>query len=360
MKIAIAHDSLSEFGGAERVLTSLLRLFPFADVHTAFADDNIKRFILPRDFRGSVFTSWVQGTPLQHHTSLLQVFSPLLWRYDLTAYDLVITNSSFLMADCITTGRVPNIHFIQTPPKNIIGLEPPSRLQRIIPYGAFIRPWYLNSLKRSRDIITNSRHMQNVLLTHFGVRASVVYPPVTTSPHKPKRREKGSYFLMVGRIDRLKHIELAVTACTMLKLPLIVAGITNEPGYETYIRSIAGPTIRFIGFVSDKKRERLYTKAIAFLFPSLNEDFGIAPLEALSHGVPVIAYRGGGPAETLREGVTGHFFTRPTAENLAAVIRRFRPDRFDPSKLHDYAERFSETLFHEKITDIVRSVSGVS
>lgn len=195
--------------------------------------------------------------------------------------------------------------------------------------------------------------MQDKIRKLFGITPEVLPPPVTL-PKKPLKRSKGAYYLCVSRIDRDKHLELAIEACNTLKAPLLISGKTNEPRYEAYLRTIAGPTIQFLGFCSDKKVRDLYTRAIAFLFPSKEEDFGLAPLEALAHGVPVVAYYGGGPKETLVEGTTGTFFTTHTSQDMTNAIRRLSRKRFDPKALYRHAARYSKEAFSNKLVRYIQ------
>jgi glycosyltransferase involved in cell wall biosynthesis len=159
--------------------------------------------------------------------------------------------------------------------------------------------------------------------------------------------------LSVSRLDRGKNIELSVIAATRLNLPLLIVGETNEPRYEAYLKSIAGPTVQFLGRRTDTEVKRLYAGAIAFLFTALKEDFGIAPLEALGYGVPVISYYGGGPKETLIDGKTGLFFRTHTPESLMGAIRKLKQLHFSPHALHAHAQKFAPSVFRARFRSYV-------
>lgn len=355
MKVAIVHDSLTEFGGAERVLQVILELYPDADIYTAFTRDRYPEKYLTKKQRTRLHVSWLQWFPVEHHTSFIQAIAPLVWRrFRFHSYDLVISHSLHIMSSLIHVPNGIHISYIPTPPKNIIGRVPPVPLQRIIPYTRYIRPLYQKALKHIPYIIANSKHTQAVLRTYFNVSSTVIYPPVTIPRHQPKK-PNGKYFLCVSRIERQKHLELAIIAATKLGAPLLIVGTTNTPPYERYLRSLAGPTVKFLGFRSDQYIETLYKNSIAFLFPSQSEDFGIAPLEANAHGIPVVAFYGGGAKETVIEGKTGTFFRTHTPDALMQAMIHAQTMHVDPKALYAHAKKFSEERFKQEFMDYVNT-----
>lgn len=343
MKTAIVHDSLWEFGGAERVLRGILAAFPHADIYTAFAHPSFCKTYLPTVLPHKFHVSFLQPFRLQHRNSLVQALAPLIWRsFDLSSYDLVISSSLHIMSSLV---RVPNgvhIQSLQYPPKNIFGIDPQTPLQRITRYDAYIRPLYLQSLKTSRHVIVNSKFTQKRLLTHLGIPSTVIYPPVVlprTIPKKPR----GAFYLCVSRIVPSKNLELAVIAATKLHVPLKIFGVSYSQSYKRYIQSLAGPTVEFLPFRTDFRQ--YYTRTIAFIFPTQYEDFGIAPLEATAHTVPVIAFYGGGAKETVIEGKTGTFFHTHTADSLMRAMKRLRTMRFDPQVMRAHVTQFGTERF---------------
>ena len=350
MNVALVHDSLVEFGGSERIFRIFLELFPKADVYTAFADTRfLKKFfpgVSPR-------TSYLQSFPIGNHTSLVQALSPVVWQqFDLSAYDLVISHSDHLGSVMVRVPHGVHISYIPSLPKNIFGIAPPTPLQRIIRYDQWIKPYYLAALPRTH-IVTNSRHTQSVFKKFAGMASTVIYPPVTL-PKQPVNKFAGRYFLCVSRIAPGKHLDIAIQAANMLHIPLRIAGVSNTPQYEKYLRHLAGPTVRFLGYQSDAVVAKLYQHAWALVFPSENEDFGITPLEANAHAVPVVAYYGGGAKETVIDKKTGLFFRLHTAESLADAMTRIRSMRFSAATLRDHARSFSETRFKKAFMRYVR------
>lgn len=355
MKIAIINDTLDEFGGAERVALTMLRMFPNADFFTSFANKSIVRNFFTR-LTLHIHTPWQILSFVATHRSFMQMISPFLWgHWDLSRYDLVLSNPSNLMCNMVSVKHGAHIQYIHTIPKNLFGLLPKTPLQRLIGYDGVIAAKYRTAISNTPHILTSSRHMQQTIARLFGVKAHVLPPPVHIPKMRPKRK-KPKFYLCVSRLDRDKHLELAVLSCTKHRLPLRIVGVTNEPSYEAYLQAISGPTVVFMGYRSDKEVAALYEEAIAFLFPSKQEDFGIAPLEALAHGVPVIAYHGGGPRETLKEGITGTFFHSHTDTSLSEAIRRIEHMTFDPILLYKHAKKYSEAVFKKRLLTYIRGV----
>jgi glycosyltransferase involved in cell wall biosynthesis len=353
MNIAIVNDSLFEFGGAERVLLEVLKIFPDAHVYTSVASPSIVK----QYFKNTI----IHVLPIpqkffSQHTSLFQAFSPLLWRlFNFNKHNLVIAISGHMMSNFVNPGRALFIQYLLTVPKNVYFLEPKTNLQKIFPYHTYTRPLYEHALRKNSCLLTLSHHMQTTFRTMFGVTPEVIYPPVRI-PKRLSKRNRGTYYLVVSRLDRSKSIELAIKACNRLKEQLVIVGETNEWTYEQYLRRIAGPTIRFAGFQPDERMEKYYTHAKAFLFTPKNEDFGIAPVEAMAHGVPVIAYYGGGAKETVADGKTGIFFHSHSVESLVGAMKKLQSRTFNSTLLRKHAEMFSENQFQDNFSEYISRV----
>jgi glycosyltransferase involved in cell wall biosynthesis len=184
----------------------------------------------------------------------------------------------------------------------------------------------------------------------------VIYPPVDTS-NGYLDDDRSDYYLTVGRLGRQKRLDLIVQACNAIGRKLKIVGTGKE---EAHLRSLAGPTIEFLGYVPDAELGRLYARCRAFVFAA-NEDFGIAPVEAQSFGRPVIAYGHGGSLETVRvndpEGRpdTGIFFAQQTVDSLINALMRFEQaeDQFDPAVIQEHAKRFDTGTFVAAMTKFV-------
>jgi glycosyltransferase involved in cell wall biosynthesis len=178
---------------------------------------------------------------------------------------------------------------------------------------------------------------------HYRREAEVLYPPVRIEPfvEAGKRTAPGDYFLTALRLESYKRVDIAVEACTRLGLPLKVAG--RGPELER-LRQMAGPTVEFLGFVSDEQLVELVAGCRAFLFPS-EEDFGIAPVEAMAAGRPVVALGRGGPAETVVPGLSGVHFPEQTADAVVAAVRELDRMPVDAAAIRATAEGYSEAAF---------------
>ncbi len=359
MRIAIVHDTLTEFGGGERVVQALLDMYPQAHVYTAFTDHAVVWKFFPELSADRLHTSWVQHTKLTSRGYLFQFLSSFIWKsFTLEQYDVVISSSAFFLSNTIRVTRPVHIQYIHCPPKNIFGLSVQTPIQKIIRYSSLVAKQYRLAIKSSPHVLVNSKHIQEELRRLFQVPSTVIYPPVYI-PQTFERDKLQRYYLIVSRIDESKKIELAIQACNYLQLPLKIVGKSNDDRYERYLRSIAGPTIEFMGFCDDWAIRNLYKNSIAFLFTPPCEDFGIAPVEAMGYGVPVIAYYGGGVKETVIQGKTGMFFYQHTAQALIRTLHKFQSKKFNPSLIHQYVKKFNQRKFKKKIEAYVeRAVSN--
>ena len=352
MKVALVHDSLMEFGGAEKVLQELLKIFPKAEVFTSCYKKDVLQKHFP-NLENNLHSSWFQKFPRKTVT-IIQFLSPFIWKFNsFKKFDLIITSSAYSLSPIATINSIKTIHYLHTLPKNLFGLEKKSPWQNRLNFSSQ-KKLYLQSLKTG-FLIVNSKNMQQKIKKKTDLDSIVVYPPVKI-PKKLPKEEKKEYFLIISRIDDTKSLEIAVKACNRLNLPLKIAGVTNNPSYLEKLKKMAGPTIEFIGFVSDSEKEKLYAKAIAFLFCSRDEDFGIAPVEAMAHGVPIIAYFGGGAKETIIDKKTGLFFHQHSWQSMAETIVKINKLKFDRQKIYSQAKKFSEKEFKKNFKKYVRVV----
>ena len=208
-----------------------------------------------------------------------------------------------------------------------------------------LRQWDVLSAMRVDRIVANSRHVARRVRKYWRREAHVVHPPVDTQAYTARERTGGEHYLCFGRLTHYKRVDLAIQACNRLGRPLLIIGDGEE---RQRLEAQAGPTVRFLGRLDDDAVRELLRKSRALLFPG-EEDFGIIPVEAMSAGVPVIAYGRGGARETVQDGVTGLLFEEQSADSLQAAIERFetQEDGFSPAALHAHAELFSEARFAE-------------
>lgn len=369
MKIALIHDYLKEFGGAERVLEALHELWPKAPIFTTvflphFAGPHQKRLK-----NWPVKTSLFQKIPFKEKLiSPFRLLAPLVFEaFDFRDFDLVLVSATGAYFPNLIVTRPETLHlsYYHTPPRYLYGyptarLWQSSWLTRVFGQitNHFLRQIDFVAAQRPDYLLSNSQTTAARIKKFYRRDATVIYPPVElvdkTFKLRPKPLKDRRYFLAGGRLAAAKNIELAVKAANQLKIPLKVFGKTFA-GYGQKLQKIAGPTVEFLGEVSDQELIKLYADAKALIYPSLQEDFGLVPVEAMALGTPVIALRQGGVTETVIEGKTGLFFNQPTVESLISVVKKFREieSQFKPDLIKKQARQFNKERFKKEIKKFV-------
>ncbi len=352
MKVALVHDYLTQYGGAERVLEALCEIFPKAPIYTLIYD---KKLIDRKFPKRKIYSSFLQKVPFakKHHRSFLVLMPFAIEQFDLSGYDLVISDSASYAKGVITTPNTKHICYCHTPTryawddshKYIRDFPFPEFVKKLIPYFmTYIRTWDFQASQRPDFYIANSNFVAKRIKKYYKKKAVVVHPPVDIDKFSLSS-EKGEYFLMVGRLLSYKRFDLGVLAFSELGLPLKIVGDGPE---RKKLQKIASKNIEFLGALNDKELKKCYQKAKALIFPQ-EEDFGIVPLEAMACGKPVLAYKKGGAKETVIEDITGMFFEKQTTKDLIDVVNRFENKKFDPKKIRQHAEKFNKSIFKEKI-----------
>ena len=365
-KIAIVCDFLTTMGGAENVVLAMHEAFPQAPIYTAVYNTTKVPAFAQLDVRPST----LQKLPkkLRNYHKLLPTLAVKAMRkLDLSEFDIILT-SSYLHGHQVTKSRPGQvvINYCHTPPRYYWShydlyrkdpgygkLNPLVRavMPLIIPHQ---RKLDLEAAKNVDVFIANSTETAERIKKYYGRTSTVIHPPVDTKRFTPAR-ERGNYYVSLGRQLPNKRVDLAVAACTKLGLPLKVYG--DGPLHSKLV-AMAGPTIEFytdrFGDASDAAVEQALNSARGFVFPS-DEDFGIVAVEALAAGTPVIAYEKSGTRDVVTDGETGTLFANQTVSDVAAAITRAQSLQFFPSKLNRTARRFDKTLFITKIRKVVAS-----
>jgi glycosyltransferase involved in cell wall biosynthesis len=364
VRVAVVHDWLYAIGGAERVLSEILRCYPHADLFTLFD------VLTPLDRSSLGFerahTSFLQKMPFirSHHRLFLPLMPLAIEQFDLSEYDLVIS-SSYAVAKGILTGPDQvHVSYIHSPIRYAWDMQHSylrgsgysrglkSALARLILHH--IRMWDIRTAHSPDEMIANSAFIARRIRKTYGRTAHVIYPPVIQS-RRTASLPKEDHFLAASRLVPYKNMEAIVKAFRLLPdLKLIVAGDGPE---ARRLRALATPNVTFIGFVPDEKLRHLMATARAFIFAA-EEDFGIIPVEALSEGTPVLALARGGVRETVTTSLlrrTGMFFRNPSPAEIAACVRDFidEEDSFLPENCRAQASRFSAERFRAEFTAFV-------
>jgi glycosyltransferase involved in cell wall biosynthesis len=365
VKIALVHDYLKEYGGAERVLMTLHELYPEAPIYTAFCHKN--------SFAGKAFAnaeikeSWL--APLIKHGQLyspLRFLTPLIWKsFNFTNYDLVITSASWYITRGFRVGpKTKIICYCHTPPRYLYGYPTSIEWQRYWPvrlYGMiinhFLRLYDYRSAQQVNEFVVNSKNVAARVKKFYRRSSTVIYPPVEVGRiiEATRNLKPQNYYLIVSRIVGAKGIELAATAARKAKVNLKVVG---EPAglrwFGGKLETLKGKGVEFLGRVPDTELYRYYGQCRAFLALARDEDFGVAPVEAMAAGRPVIAFRGGGYLESVVEGKTGEFFEQLEANNLAKILKSFKPDKYKPADCRQQAKKFSKERFKKEMRAFIQ------
>ena len=359
MKVALVHDYLNQMGGAERVVLAFHELFPDAPLYTSMYDP--KR--VDAAFRSmDIRTSFMQKLPLvkKHHQPFLPLYPYAMEHLDLRGYDLVLSSSSAFGKGVITRPGTMHICYCHTPMRwcwnydEYVEREHLGKMARtVLPFFITnLRVWDQTTSMRVDHFIANSPVVADRIQKYYRREAVVIPPPVEASrflfePGTPPE----DYFLIVSRLMPYKRIDLAIEACNRLQLPLVIIGGGRD---EQRLKQLAGPTICFMGRLSDEEVLRYYARCRALILPG-EEDFGITPLEAQASGRPVIAFGAGGALASVVDGVTGVFFHAQSVDSLAAALATFDESRFDTQAIRNHALEFDKPRFHRRLLQFIEA-----
>jgi glycosyltransferase involved in cell wall biosynthesis len=368
MRIALVHELLTMNGGAENVLAVLADMYPDAPIYTLLYDESRmgKRFSKERVRTSIVQPSFRFPFCFSHHR-LLPRFPRAVEAWDFSEFDVVISSSSAFAHGIITNGKPKHLSYIHAPARYLWDRTHDvqaraaqgmlGQLKRMYLSRTFhtLREWDSEAAARADVLLAASRHVQRRIELYWRRECDVVYPPVDDVwfASNVSAKTSAAPFLLVSTLAHYKRIGLAIEACNRLKVPLQIAG--KGSAYRS-LKSIAGPTITFLGEVPRDQLKDLYASARATIFPG-DEDFGLVPVESMACGTPVIAYRGGGALETIVEGETGMFFNKATPDALADGLMRMKTMTFDGEACRKQAEKFRKSRFVTAIEQVVATMT---
>jgi glycosyltransferase involved in cell wall biosynthesis len=356
LRVAIVHDWLNQVGGAENVLEELHALFPDAPIYTAM----YWPAVMPAAYRHwDIRTTWLDKIQLSktHHQWFLLAYPFAFRSLDLSAYDVVISNKSAFCIVARTRSNARHFCYCLTPTRfvwNFDGYvrgEGASRLARLAvpPCLPYLQSVERQAAQRVHHFAAISRVVQQRIQRHYQRDSQVLYPPVATSRFRMNTRSPDDFFLVVSRLIPYKRIDLAVQAFNQLGWPLVIIGDGRD---RAQLEALAKSNIKFLGRLSNAETDEYRYRCRAFIFPG-EDDFGIASVEAMAAGRPVIAYAAGGALDTVVEDVSGTFFTEPTADSLSAAVQHFQTMRFDATAIQTHARTFSAENFRERFMEFV-------
>ncbi|MCD6194927.1 glycosyltransferase [bacterium] len=361
MRVAVVHEYLTAFGGAERVLMDILDVFPQADLYVlTYSSKKLPVWVQKRLLRHRLFVSNLKK--VQFFTPLVRLWAPYaVESFNLDNYDLVISNCNSYAKGTLTSTHTLHLSYIHSPTRYLWDYTHPYlkehtskrfSLALLRTIFCFQRRWDYLAAQRPDVVLANSKNIKKRIEKYYQRKANVLYPSIRVKKYKVGICKK-DYFLVVSRLSPYKKVDLVVRAFKNKNLKLKIVGKGQE---LKRLKKMAqgAKNIEFLGFVSEKELRKLYAQALAVIFPQI-EDFGLVPLEALASGTPVIAYNKGGVLETITE-QTGVFFNEQTEKALIKAIDEFlsRKESFSPQVLRQQAEKFDFSHFKKRLLKIVK------
>lgn len=368
LKVAIVHDYLKEFGGAEKVVESLLEIYPDATVYTSVF---LPQYAGPHRKKvesWNVKTSFLQYVPFKAKLiSMFRFIAPwVFYTFDFSKYDLVIVSATgtYTSPNFIKTSKnTLHVCYCHTPPRYLYGYPVANDwknnwFRRILfVMGAipmhFLRILDFKSAQIPKYFIANSIEIKKRIEKFYRRDSMVIYPPVEIPEVSNVKHSRGVYYLIGGRMSRHKGFDIAIKAFSKLGLPLKVFGGTFASYGIKQFKEFSKDNIEFLGEVSDTEKWKLMSEAKAFIFPSEYEDFGIIPVEAMAVGTPVIALASGGTLETVIDGKTGLFFNERTPESLIEAVKKFERMKFRSEDCITQAKKFSKERFKMEMIQFI-------
>ncbi len=374
-KVAIVADQMTSFGGADREMYSMLKVFPNADIYTVlFYKEKYPTL------KNKIYTSFVQkwvkifGKGFHRHLKILNPFA--YESFNLDKYDFVISISAGPAKSVITGIYQPHLAMVMTPPRSLWDNELNVRgsklkwlykpVSKIL--NTYLRVWDVSIAKRVDYWSANSKFIARKIKKTYGVDAQVIYPGVEeryfenlTESKKGKElikklKEKyeipKEFVLVVSRLYDYKRVDWAISACIESGDNLLIVG---EGPDKKYLQKLAKghDNIQFLGFLKDDEVKVLYELAKLLLFCGI-EDFGLVPVEAMASKTPVLAYGVGGVLETVKSGVTGEFFK--TEEELIKLLKEFNESEYNGEKIREHARKFTEENFIHNFSKYVEEI----
>lgn len=356
-KVALVHDYLNQYGGAEKTLEKIMELFPEAPIYTGILD--LQK--LPEVFKSKKILTPGMNPLFKFFPKLFTfLMAKRFESFDLASYDLIISDGTAWAKSVITTTDQLHISYIHTPPRFLYKYSTESTLRKnpllklLFMYLDFhLRIWDFAASKRPDFLICNSVEVLKRIKKFYKREATVIYPPVETADYKETKIE--DYYVISGRLSSYKNFDLVVELFNNINRKLVVIGTGIE---EKKLKNLAHENIKFVGRVTNQELHEILSHAKGYIFPVKEEDFGIAPVEALSHGVPVLAHRSGGPLESILENEDGLFFDDISLQSLSEKFiefdKKIESNFFNRKEIAKRSKRFDEKVFVKEFSEFIQ------
>jgi glycosyltransferase involved in cell wall biosynthesis len=357
-RVALAHDYLNQYGGAERVVEVFHDMYPDAPVYTSIFDPES----MPPDYKTwDIRTSFLQHAPAIHrnHQPYLPLY-PLAFKFLQVddGYDVLLSSSSAWGKGVRVDPSTLHICYCHSPMRFAWDFDHYAERERmdglsrtvVQPILRRLRNWDRATSRRVHYFIANSQVVQARIAEFWGRESTVIHPPVDTQNFEPAAPDEvDEYFVLISRLVPYKRFDIAIEAANRLGIPLKIIG---DGRARAELEAMAGPTVEFMGRVDDAERNRLLARCRAAIFPA-EDDFGIGQVEVQASGRPVIAYDRGGSRETVIDGETGVLFSPQSGDGLIKAIKRFEQLTFSSYRIVEHADQFSRERFEREIGNFI-------
>ncbi len=360
MKIALVHDHLAQNGGAEKVLEVLSNMFPDAPIYTLlYNKKKVKKYYPNKHIEASIIQKLPGG--VKHYQWYMPLMPMAVEFFDLSKYDIVISDTSSFAKGVITSPESLHICYCHTPTRYLWSdthqyineLKYNKYFKKIIAFVLnYIRIWDKQAADRVDVFLTNSKTSQKRIKKYYRRNSKIIYPSIEDKKFYISSKI-GDYFLCGCRLVPYKRIDIVINAFKcMPEKKLKIFG--DGPDIKR-LKKIANnaQNIEFLGRVNSEKKFQLFSQAQAFINPQ-KEDFGITMVESMASGRPVIALAKGGALETVIEGKTGIFFKNEKVEDIINVVNKFNSDKFNSKEIRKHGLIFSEEKFKQEINKVIK------
>ncbi|PIR79685.1 MAG: glycosyltransferase family 4 protein [Candidatus Levybacteria bacterium CG10_big_fil_rev_8_21_14_0_10_35_13] len=357
MRIALVYDRVNKWGGAERVLLALHEIFPDAPLYTAVYSSQKAKWA---KLFSKVIPSFLQKIPLTStNHEFLGIFTPIAFEaFNFEEYDLVISVTSEAAKGIITKPKTLHICYCLTPTRYLWSAHdfyfrnPPSKFKFIPhfwylsrPFVKYLKYWDKIAAQRPDEYIAISSEVKKRIEKFYNRKSTIMFPPLMLSNVMPIKPKEKDYFLIVSRLVPYKKIDIAIKVFNELGFPLKIIGSGGE---EKKLKKMANSNVEFLKNLSDEKLYGYYQNAKALIFPGV-EDFGLSMVEAQYFGKPVVAFRGGGALDIVKEGVTGEFFNEQSVKSLKNVLEKFDHKLYNEKSCSENSQNFSFEHFRQEL-----------
>jgi glycosyltransferase involved in cell wall biosynthesis len=356
LRVALVHDWLTGMRGGEKVLEEIGELFPTAPIYTLF---HFPGSVSEKLEEHPIHTSFLQKAPglRKHYRRYLPLFPQAIESFDLTAYDVVVSTSHCVAKGVISAPRSFHLCYCHTPMRYVWDQEhayfprrsgPAARLRGLI--LSAMRSWDVTSAMRVDRFVANSSFVAQRIRRYYDREAVVLHPPIDTDFFYPTDTERKDFVLVVSALAPYKRIELAIEACRKLDRELRIVGTGPE---KKRLEALAGESVRFLGWVASEELRDLYRQAACLLQPGI-EDFGMAVVEALACGCPIVALGKGGVLDIVEPGVHGVLYPeQDDTDAVAEAIDKSVKLRSNFLDQRERAEGFSTRRFKERLRELL-------